>query len=99
MRMLLKARLSTEQGNRAIQAGTMEKTIMAIVEELKPEAVYFTPDEGRRCALVFFDMQDPSELPRITEPFFMDFDAEVSVQPVMTVEDARKGLAAIAGGS
>jgi hypothetical protein len=97
MRMLLKARLRTEEGNLAIKSGEMEKTLLAIMDDLKPEAAYFVPDGGRRCALIFFDMQDSSELPRITEPFFMEYDAEVSVQPAMNVEDVRNGLAALTG--
>ncbi|MDT0380390.1 hypothetical protein RM572_16670 [Streptomyces sp. DSM 42041] len=97
MRMLLKARLRTEQGNRAIQSGEMEKTLLALLEDLKPEAAYFVPDEGKRCALIFFDMEDSWELPRITEPFFMEYDAEVSIQPAMNVEDAQRGLAALTG--
>jgi hypothetical protein len=97
MRMLLKARLETERGNRAIQSGDMEKSLMSVLEELKPEAAYFVADEGRRCALIFFDMQEPAELPRVCEPFFLEYDAEVSVQPAMTIDDVRSGFAQWAG--
>lgn len=97
MRMLLKARIQTDHGNRAIQSGSMEKTLMSVMEELKPEAAYFTAEEGERCALIFFDMQEASELPKVCEPFFMEYDAKVTVQPAMTADDVRNGLAEWAG--
>jgi hypothetical protein len=97
MRMLLKARIQTEQGNRAIQTGSMEKTLLSVLEELQPEAAYFLADEGERCALIFFDMQEASELPRVCEPFFMEYDAKVTIQPAMNVDDVREGLAAFSG--
>ncbi|THA23818.1 hypothetical protein E4198_02920 [Streptomyces sp. RKND-216] len=97
MRMLLKARLRTDQGNRAMQSGELEKTLLAVLEDLKPEAAYFVSDEGKRCALIFFGMGDSWEPPRIAEPFFMEYDAEVAVQPAMNIEDAQRGLAALTG--
>jgi hypothetical protein len=97
MRMLLKARIQTEQGNRAIQTGSMEKTLLSVLEELQPEAAYFLADEGERCALIFFDMQDASELPRVCEPFFLEYDAKVTIQPAMNVDDVREGLAVFSG--
>ncbi|MFR9675578.1 DUF3303 family protein [Streptomyces sp. TR06-5] len=97
MRMLLKARMDTEHANRAVQSGAMEKSLMAVLDDLEPEAAYFVAEEGKRCALIVFDMQDASELPKVAEPFFSEFDAEVFVQPAMTPEDVRTGLAAWAG--
>lgn len=97
MRMMLKARMQTDHGNRAVQSGAMEKTLMSVLEELQPEAAYFVAEEGERCALIFFDMQDASELPKVCEPFFMEYDAKVSVQPAMNADDVRAGLADWAG--
>jgi len=31
--------------------------------KLKPTASYFVAERGRRCAMVFFDMQDSSGIP------------------------------------
>lgn len=41
-----------------------------------------------------FDMKDPSELPSIVEPFFMQMNAEVEITPVMDAKDLEKGLSA-----
>lgn len=92
MRTLLKARISTEAGNQAIKNGTMEKSLLTLIDSLKPEACYFTTDEGRRAAFIVFDMDRSSQLPSIAETFFTDFGAEVTVQPVMNLDDLRTGL-------
>lgn len=99
MRMLLKARINTEKGNKAIQSGELEKTLMAVLEDLKPEAAYFVADGGERCALIFFDMQDASAIPRACEPFFLEFGAHVTLQPAMNANDVQTGIAAFMGKS
>ena len=88
MRMLLTATLSTEAANAAVLNGTLESTIKKILAELKPEAAYFIASAGgERCGLIVFDMKDSSELPKIAEPWFLAFNARVSVQPTMTPQD------------
>ncbi|MGC0416403.1 hypothetical protein [Embleya sp. AB8] len=94
MRILLTARMNTEVANQAIADGTLPKTIQGIVEQLKPEAIYFTALEGGRSCLAVFDMQDSSEMPTCAEPFF-SLGAKVTMQPVMNLEDLQKGLGAL----
>lgn len=62
--------------------------------ELKPEAAYFTVQNGLRTGLIFIDVQDISAMPAICEPFFMAFDAAIEMTPVMTADDLRTGLQA-----
>ncbi len=50
MRMLLKIKIPTEQGNRAIKDGSLGKILEATVSKLKAEAAYFIADDGCRCA-------------------------------------------------
>ena len=90
MRMLLKATMDTEAANEAARAGTLGKTIESIVADLKPEAADFVAIDGKRTALIFFDMQDPSELPRVAEPWFLAFNASLEVQPAMVAADLEK---------
>ncbi|MFI6048835.1 hypothetical protein ACIBCO_01955 [Streptomyces violascens] len=95
MRVLLKAIMDTEKTNEVIRNGTMQKSMQAALEALRPEAAYFTAEEGCRTALIFFDLADPSQIPKIAEPFFMDMGAKISFVPVMNGEDLEKGLAAL----
>jgi hypothetical protein len=55
-------------GNAAARAGKLGSTIQPILADLKPEAVYFMDDNGRRTAFIFLDMQDGSQIPAIAEP-------------------------------
>jgi hypothetical protein len=44
-----------------------------------------------------FDLQDPSQLPSITEPLFSKVNATVEMFPVMNQEDLQKGLQQVIG--
>jgi hypothetical protein len=46
MRMLLKATIPTELGNRAIKDGSFAKVMEATMAKLKPEAAYFVAERG-----------------------------------------------------
>jgi len=87
MRMLLKVTIPVESGNAAVRAGALGTTIQKILADLKPEAVYFAEDEGVRTGYIFFDMQKPSDLPAIAEPWFLAFNAKITVRPAMTPAD------------
>ncbi|MER8046649.1 hypothetical protein [Streptomyces sp. NPDC094032] len=98
MRMLLKVEMDTPASNEAIKAGTLQKTMEATLEKLRPEAAYFTVEDGCRTAYLFFDLAEPADLPVISEPFFIGLNAKVHYSPVMNPEDLRKGLAAMSFG-
>ncbi|MEU1015536.1 DUF3303 family protein [Streptomyces sp. NPDC005900] len=95
MRVMLRARLDTQASNEALKSGALPDTMQELMEQLKPEAAYFGPCDGGRSCTFVFDMQDSSQLPAISESLFREFGAEVEIQPVMTAEDLRKGLAAL----
>ncbi|SMQ17854.1 hypothetical protein SAMN06272771_4285 [Streptomyces sp. Ag82_O1-12] len=92
MRVLLKASMDTEKANEAIRNGTLPKLIQESLEQIKPEAAYFTSDHGKRTAYLVFDMQGSWQMPVFSEPFFMHLGAEITYTPVMNVEDMQKGL-------
>jgi hypothetical protein len=96
MRMMLKITFPTETGNRAIKDGSFQKIMETTIARLKPEASYFVADRGRRCAMIFFDLQGASEIPVICEPLFAGLDAEVELVPVMNGDDLKKGLSTVA---
>ena len=96
MRMLLRVSIPVDAGNAAAKAGTLGSTIQTIVAELKPEAVYFYADDnGHRAGSIIFDLKDPSDIPGIAEPWFLAFNASLSLRPVMTPEDLAKAVPAI----
>lgn len=86
--------MPVEKSNQAVQNGKLQKVVMGAMQELKPEAAYFFPDNGKRSCLMVFDLKDPSQIPVIAERFFMELDAEVTLTPVMNADDLKKGLEA-----
>lgn len=63
---------------------------------LKPEAVYFTDNNGQRTAFIFLDMQDASQIPAIAEPWLLAFNASIEIHPVMVPDDLARAGGAIA---
>jgi len=96
MRMLLIAKNPPRKFNAGVRDGSSGKALMKIIEELKPEAVYFCEMEGKRTAVMVVDLKDASEIPKYAEPFFLNFEADVEFHPVMSPEDlGRAGLDAL----
>ena len=59
MRFLLKVNIPVESGNAAAKAGKLGATIQSILEDLKPEAVYFTDNDGQRAGFMIGFMMMP----------------------------------------
>jgi hypothetical protein len=97
MRMMMKAKMDSAAASKAIREGRMTEVMRSTMEQLKPEAAYFGPDGGQRTAFIVFEMDDPSQLPAISEPLFSEFHATVEVFPVMDRDDLERGLSALGG--
>lgn len=96
MRMLLHAKIPHKEFNAAVRDGTVGQKLKRILEEAKPEAVYFTEYNGQRGAIVIIEVDDPSKVPALAEPWFLTFNADVEFHIVMTPDDlGRAGLDAL----
>jgi hypothetical protein len=47
MRVMMTVSIPVEAGNKALEDGSLPKTMMAFVEQMKPEAAYFMPENGK----------------------------------------------------
>ena len=93
MRMLLHARIPHEEFNAAVRDGSVGRKMKQILEQTKAEAVYFTEYDGRRGAIMIINIDDPSEVPKFAEPWFLSFNADVQFHIAMTPEElGRAGL-------
>ena len=91
MRMLLRVSIPVAAGNAAAKDGTLGSTVERILADLKPEAAYFYADDsGQRSGSIVFDMKDASEIPAVAEPWFLAFNATISLRPIMNPQDLAK---------
>ena len=96
MRMMLNVTIPPEPFNTLAREGKAGEILGRIVEELAPEAVYFTENDGCRGVTAIVDIAEPSRVPSVAEPFFLSFNAQCRLRVCMTGEDLQKaGLAEI----
>lgn len=93
MRMLMNVTFPHEPFNSAVREGAAGAKIKQILDEIKPEAVYFTERDGMRGAVIIVNMNDVSEVPFFAEPWFLAFEADCEFRIAMTPSDLeRAGL-------
>lgn len=90
MRMLIQVKLPHKEFNDKVKDNTINQTMKRILDELKPEAVYFTEYNGHRGLIMIADVAKPSDVPKIAEPWFLIFNADVEFHIVMTPDDLEK---------
>lgn|SRR5579864_1694551 len=91
MRMMMQIWIPVEAGNNAARTGAFGSSFQKILEQLKPEAAYFTTGaSGERGGFIVFDLKDTSQIPAVAEPFFLAFNARVTLSPVMNAQDLAK---------
>lgn len=95
MRFMLSFRVPTEEANAAIKDGSFPQTLQSIMEDLQPEAAYFTEMDGARGGILIVNMDDASQLPAMAEPLFFGMGATIKVNLVMTLEDLQKATPAL----
>jgi hypothetical protein len=92
MRMMLRWTTPVDKGNAMIDDGSMKTVIEAVMAKTAPEAAYFLAENGERAGMVFFDLKEPADIPRIAEILFQGADASVEFVPVMNADDLKKAL-------
>lgn len=87
MRVIMFISIPHEPFNTAVREGTAGRTLQRIVEDAKPEAVYFTEREGKRTGVMVVHLADASDIPAYAEPWFLSFNADCEFRIAMTPQD------------
>lgn len=96
MKMILDVTLPHEPFNAAVRDGTIGTKLNKIVETTKPEAMYFTEQDGHRGAVIIIEMANASDMPAFVEPWMLLFQADIKFRPAMTPDDLKRaGLDAL----
>ena len=72
MRFMIRFGMPTEKVNAAIKDGTFSQTVQSLLEELQPEAAYFTVVDGARCGIFILTWMTLTSLPPWPNPFSSD---------------------------
>ena len=90
MRMLVNIILPIEPFNSKVMDGSASETIGKIINEIKPESIYFTSHDGNRGAVMVVELKDASQVPSVAEPWFLNFKAQCEFKIAMTADDLQK---------
>jgi hypothetical protein len=95
MRFMITCRIPVEKGNESAKADSLHSTIQSIMEELEPEAAYFSEIEGGRSGYMVVNMDDASQISAIAETLFLGLGAAIQVHRVMVPEELGQATPAI----
>lgn len=84
MQIIMHVKIPHQQFNSAVADGTVGQKINRIIEEARPEAVYFTEYDGKRGAIMVVNLDDSAKIPSLAEPWFLLFNADVEFHVAMT---------------
>jgi hypothetical protein len=90
MRILMNVSFPVEQFNARLRDGSAGQCLARIVEEIKPEAIYFTEQDGQRGAVAVVNLNDAAQIPALAEPWFLSFNAKVEFRIAMTPDDLKR---------
>ena len=89
MKMLVHVTCPIEPFNSMVKNGTAGEIIGRVVDDIEPESIYFTELNGNRGAVMVVDIPDASHIPSISEPWFLNFEAECEFRIAMTPDDLK----------
>lgn len=90
MKMLVNVTWPIEPFNTMVRNGTAGEIIGRVIDDIKPESIYFTELDGNRGAVMVVDVAEASDIPSIAEPWFLNFEAICEFRIAMTPDDLMK---------
>ena len=93
MKFIIEVAFPTAPFNSFVRDGTIGQKIGETLEAIKPEVAYFTDNGEGRGLMMVVDLESGSDVPHVTEPLMLTFDASVHYRVAMAPEDlAAAGL-------
>jgi hypothetical protein len=96
MRFMIEFTVPTQHGNDVVRSGKIDRVFRKLGEDLKPEAMYFYPDDGLRAGCIFLQSDNPAICAAVGERLWFGLHAQIKVTPVMNADELGKGLSDIA---
>ncbi len=93
MRMIMQVQFPIEPFNTLVKNGSIGAKMKQLLDATKPEHVWFSERNGKRGGTLIVNLDSPSDVPRLAEPWFLSLNADVEFRIAMTPEDlGRSGL-------
>ena len=90
MRFLMQFKIPHEPFNKLVREGAVSAKLGRIVEETRPEQIYFMEQDGYRSGVAVYEIKDTAKFCTIAEPWFLSLNAECKFSVAMTPEDLGK---------
>ncbi|HKB86863.1 MAG TPA: hypothetical protein VKD08_11870 [Ignavibacteriaceae bacterium] len=90
MKMILTITFPHDPFNAMIKKGTVGNVLNKLMADLKPEAAYFSLNEGRRNIFMVVNVNSGGDYVKYAEPFFLQFNADIKYDIVITPEEIQK---------
>jgi hypothetical protein len=87
MKFIVEASFPLEPFNAYVRQGVAGEKIGEVLGAIGAEVVYFTDHGAGRGATLVVDIEDFSQLPHVTEPLMLTFDAEVHYRVAIAPEE------------
>jgi hypothetical protein len=95
MKFLFEIKMPTEIGNKKLEEGSMLKDISKVLDQLHPEAVYFSVSGGKRAIYMIIEMTKSEKLPEIAEQFWLNLHADVYFNLILDADEFKRAGAGI----
>ena len=87
MKFIVEVDFPLEPFNTYVRTGTAGEKIGEVLGAIKPEVFYFTDNGVGRGAVMIVDLDTASQVPHVTEPLMLNFDASVHYRIAMSPEE------------
>ncbi|MGN6781576.1 MAG: hypothetical protein ACTHJH_08750 [Marmoricola sp.] len=90
MKFIVEAAFPLEPFNTYVRKGVAGQRIGEVLEDVKPEVMYFTDNGVGRGAVMIVDLASAAEIPHVTEPLMLAFDASVHYRVAIAPEQIQE---------
>jgi hypothetical protein len=87
VKFIVEADFPLEPFNTYVRKGTAGQKIGEVLGAIKPEVIYFTDNGVGRGAVMIVELDSASQIPHVTEPLMLNFDASVHYRIAMAPEE------------
>lgn len=87
MKFIVEVGFPTEPFNSYVRDGTAGRRLGEAIGAIGPEVVYMTDNGVGRGALMIVEIEGASQVPHVTEPLMLAFDASVHYRVAMSPDE------------